>query len=268
MLYILSILLMVGSCAGICICAKKQKSLPAAKPIAGGLIAILLISVILFLFASGIFGPSYSEKLGERETGFANASAWFLGNFLATKFPGSKALIIVDSKEEEGSRLNGILQSLREGLEGKIEIVAVSIPDVAPKEYNVEQSGPPDVVNMLQAEHLDKLIKKHRSCNMIISFIGLPREGGELEIWDMEKTERPKFVIASGDFYPYGNEIMEGKIIAAVAAKQNIPAEEYRAPLPDDPKMAFEKRYHLITPENVKAIAVQDPRVFDLAEKK
>ncbi|MCK5844057.1 MAG: hypothetical protein KAG97_05070, partial [Victivallales bacterium] len=96
----------------------------------------------------------------------------------------------------------------------------------------------------------------HKSCNLIITLIGLPMDTGNLKIWkrfisDPKKT--PKLCIVNGDVSMFGAFIAKGLMPAVVTFKPD--AKYTENPAPKDMQKAFDKRYLLVTTKNVKEIA-------------
>ena len=70
----------------------------------------------------------------------------------------------------------------------------------------------------------------------------------------------PKVALLSGNISMMKEIISQGAITAAVITRPDyIPGKEK---LPKDIESAFDKRYLLVTPENVKRIAAENPTVF------
>jgi hypothetical protein len=124
----------------------------------------------------------------------------------------------------------------------------------------------------MRAEDFDALIQRHPDCSLIISFIGLPMDVDQMEFWHTEEKseekpdvpEKPKIAIINGDVYKLKNAISAGMVVAAVTYSPQAKFDETSAP--SNPKTAFDKRYLLITPENVEAISEQFGGLFEKTE--
>ena len=113
---------------------------------------------------------------------------------------------------------------------------------------------------MMTAKDFDKLLEKHKDCKLIVSMIGLPRDAGNLRVLKMSKTARPRIALLNGDIHSMQGAIAAGFIVAATSYKPGVKYTE-DAP-PKDVQKAFDDRYLLITPENVKSVAEQYKGLF------
>lgn len=276
--------IMVASFIGMIVCAKKQQTNEAAKPIAVGLMIVVMICAIVILWQTGIFGDTSVKGFIKNEMVYNRSVGTVVGRYLAEKFPGSKALVVVD--KVKNSVFDEQYSALKDAIKGKITIVAEDMPTPVepppapegeaatsdaegkaatgekPALYS-EEGIPPQEISLretMKAADFDALIQRHPDCNLIITFIGLPAEVEEMEFWHSEAKseekpdlpEKPKIAIINGDVYKLKNAISTGMVVAAVTYSPKAKFDEATAP--SNPKTAFDKRYLLITPENVESI--------------
>jgi hypothetical protein len=268
--YIVVGLVMAVSFIGMIICSKKQAEFPVAKLASFVLLGIVLVCALTILIKS--MGSGETKQLIANEMYYARASAEVLGRKLAAAHPGAKALVIVEDKKITNEHLKNRLEALKLGLGTAVTVVDVDSPDLnlgkVPPEGIDDLAGDPGapappappqdmmmmmpIQEMMLAIHFDDMITRHPECSLIISFIGLPRDVGDMAIWGLDPETRPKLALLQGEVHALKNAITSGAISAAVAYRPDAKFDE--AAPPKDIQEAFDKRYILITPENLEEI--------------
>jgi len=280
--YIFFGLIMTGCFIGMIVCAKKQAELPLARKTSFILLGVVLVCALAIVIKS--MSRSEGKQLISNEMYYARVAAEFFGRHLAATHPGAKALIIVENKKSTNEHLKNRLDALKRGLGSAITIVDIDSPDLtlgatppegadqqqpqdpnAPPAPRVPPAPPVNIMmmpiqHMTFAIHFDDMIKRHPNCNLIISFIGLPPDAGDMAIWSQEPETRPKVAILHGEVFALKNAIASGAISAVVVPLPGAKLDEGAPPrkLQD----AFDKRYLLITPQNVAEIAAKYSRLF------
>lgn len=246
---------MVIAFIGMLFCAKLQRSQPNIK-----YIAIFLLFVVIgcgIYIMTETMGSGDTDRLIQNELKYAKATAVVLGQYLGDQFSGSKALVITSENYEKNKRQKELVDGLKEGMGARVIIEAIGSPIVEKKE-----GVPPEEMmmmeEMLQAKNYNELIEKHKDCELVISIIGLPHDIKKMKIW--KNDNKQKLALLFGDVFILEKAIQIGKVVAAVTYRPGVKFTEEAAP--SDPKEAFEKRYLLITPENVKEIAEKFPNIF------
>ena len=115
----------------------------------------------------------------------------------------------------------------------------------------------------MKAVNFDAMLKRHPECNLIISLIGLPMDVENMEIWYAEETPetpKPKIALMDANIYNLKSAISSGIVIGTVTYSPAAKYDESKAPT--EIKQAFDKRFLLVTPENVEAIATQYTGLF------
>ncbi|OPZ31721.1 MAG: hypothetical protein BWZ02_00049 [Lentisphaerae bacterium ADurb.BinA184] len=274
-LYIVIALAGVGAVLGL---IKMKQGVEWGKPLTVACALVALVLAIGSMFRGG--GPSQREinDIRKRELAYERISTKKLGTYLAEKFSGGKALVIKSvefmPQQAVDPRFEAQMAGLKEGLGEAVEIGAVVSPEI-PEEYKKYMEsmpkGPegedmgyammgPMMDTMLQAKDFNKLIKEMpEGTNLIISLIGLPMDLNNLSLWTMKNA--PKLVLVSAMNLPQLQEaIREGYVTAMLTYR---PDPDMQDPsIPKDPEAAFNKRYLLVTPENVQELAGQYPMLF------
>jgi hypothetical protein len=119
------------------------------------------------------------------------------------------------------------------------------------------------IQEIMTAQSVTEGIAKYPGTTMIVTFIGLPRDFTNMEIWYGEdEAKKLKVAVINGEVYQLGPGISAGQIVAAVTYNPKAKFDESKAP--SDPQAAFDKRYLMITPENVEQIAQEYPGLFEV----
>ena len=243
---------MIGCFVGMILCAKKQHSNALAKPLAIVLLLGVVVCTVLILTKS--LGSGDTRALIANELRFAKASSYILGKKLAEIKPGAKVLVIVDEQNEMNKRQKILIDGLKEGFGSAITSVTIKTPQIK-KAKGAPQEMMMPLMEMVKAADFNKLLKQNKSCNLIVTMIGLPMDMGGLTIWDdfdEDPKKTPKLAILNGDVSMLGMAIKSGLVPAAVTHNPDARYTEDAAP--EDMQAAFDVRYLLITTKNVDEI--------------
>jgi len=258
--YIVVGIIMAVSFVGMIICAKKQHVNPLAKPMAIVLLVVVVICTALILKHN--MGGGDMEARIANEMKYAKASTYILGKTLAKLKPGAKILLIVN-KEQEGSQSTQkiLIEGLKEGLGTSAKSILIKSPQYKKLEGGPEGAEGPDgmmmpMMEMLTSETFNKMLAQNKSCNLVISLIGLPMDMGGLKLWSQFEEDpktTPKLAILNGDITMLYPAIKSGLIPVAIAPNPDAKYTEDAAPT--DKQKAFDVRYILVTTKNVDKIA-------------
>lgn len=198
---------------------------------------------------------------GRYELEYLRIGTETLGRYLAQKYPDSTALVLVDPPSPlNRDRRVALLEGLRRGFNGKITIGQEASPERPPAARRAPDGGPrpgQDDISQpmdywLTREDFDSLVEKHlETCELVVSMIGVPADAGKMRLWTL--PNRPKLALASGSVFELRSLIANGGIVAAVAFSPEAVFSNERPP--SDVEEAFEKRFLLLTPENVEGLA-------------
>jgi len=259
--------------------AKQKQGKLWGRPMAVVCAIVALLCALSHIVSSR--SPSMATVL-DREMGYQKISGQKLGMLLAEKHNGAKAIIIVQPSlsKDAASRPNAVVEGIKEGLGSKVTVVAEvapTIPESAKKQFMTEMPPPPgqeggpgapggdpaEVVPPMEfwftAELFDALVAKYKGqIDMVITTIGLPQEPGAMTFWNLQP--RPKLAITGGSVYKLKKAIKSGAVVAAVTYNPKAVYDE--KPPPSDLDKAFDKRFLLITPENLDKIAAEYGEVF------
>jgi hypothetical protein len=200
-----------------------------------------------------------------------------LAEHLARTRPGKSALIISNPFAQRQDTAQAIVETeqagirgLREGFGRSISVAAVVFPELKPEARenprallgDVETSTP--LSYLVEPEAFDQLAGKHANCEIIVSLIGLPLEVARCEAW--KAAGAPRFALLLPDLKVIGDAaaaksaMKSGKLLAFVLARPGAPGDDTTPGR--DWKAEFEKRFLLVTAENVEQVVQAYPGLF------
>ncbi|HBC85501.1 MAG TPA: hypothetical protein DCZ94_00965 [Lentisphaeria bacterium] len=271
---IIAVIVMGCSLVGMIICAKKQDVIAIAKPAAVGLMILVMVCAVVILMRTGVLGDQGTQQIIQNEFTYTKASYYMLGNHIANKLPGTKILLIVDRPRTNDTRTPLLLEAFKQGLAGKATITVTETPEIQwPADRPQPKPEEMDMIplqEMMTAASFNTLMTKYADCNLVVSFIGLPNDIAEMTIWSIwqdgvvPEDKRPKMALINGAYHNLKDAIKSGIVSVVVAVNPTAKFTDEKAPA--DIKAAFDKRYILITPENVDQIAEQYQNMFEAAK--
>lgn len=222
--------------------------------------AIIAICAALWSSIGTVTGADM-KSAQKRELEFQKVQTRKLGQFLGEKYAGKKIVIL---KDPTVVAINGaelpIIVGLKEGLGSAATIVSEIAPN-APK-----VAGGPDGEEMIEpietwfdVKKLDETLASAPEYDILVTTCGLP-ENYNYNRGLPGKLKGKQVVVAGGSIYNLGGAILKGEVIAAVTYKPN--AEYDEKPVPSNLDEAFNKRYLLVTTDNIKDIASQYKDLF------
>ena len=236
------------------------------------LACVALVAATLVIHCLTATGPSMC-KVMDRELRYQVGLGRKLGLYVAEKYAGAKALVIVPPTVfgDGERRRNAVVDGLKEGFGGAITVVAEASPERPPVTdrrttvgVSTGESGiPADMAapqeSYFTAEVFDRLVKKYAGkVDLVVTTIGLPQDMAKMEFWHM--SSRPRLALAGGSVHELKNAFSTGAIVAAVAYS---PCARYSdKPPASGVSEAFAERFLLITPENIEEISRQFPELF------
>jgi hypothetical protein len=262
---IIFITVIIAGIIGIFFCLEANKRNVKSGPPALALLLMITASTVVILARSLSPDDRGGGLVISEELFYSRASGLVLGRHLAKTSPDFNALIITHDKTFENTLLDASLEGLREGLGdgGKVEVVAIDSPVPPPSDVKSERLkiSPEKMLYFSRQMHpgyFNHLIREYPDCNLIISLIVLPKD---VVISSKKAKNRPKMALLLSNISMMKDMISEGVISAAVITRPKyVPG---RDKLPKNVEAAFDKRYLLVTPENVKTVASDHPGIFN-----
>ncbi len=270
-------IIMVLALIGMIICAKKQEMVPAAKPAAIACMGVIVACAGGILIKTGMFGDGGNTKLIANEMVYVKSAPYILGKYVGTKYPNSKILLFVD-EGKNNIRQDEMISELKRGLGASCEIVGTECPKPIVLPPDGEELPATDATSnpafpsmemmvpiqeLMTAESASEAISKYSGITMLITLVGFPRNFKDMDMWyEEDETKRLKVAVVNGEIYQLGPGIHSGQIVAAATYNPQAKFDESKAP--SDPQAAFDKRYILVTPENVEETAQKYPGLFEI----
>ncbi|MFA6292057.1 MAG: hypothetical protein WC637_09765 [Victivallales bacterium] len=261
---VIAVVFMAASLIGMIVCAKKQNTSAIAKPMAVVLMIVVIVCAVVLLMKTGVLGDQGTQKIIANELTYAKAGYFILGKQLGEKAPGASTLLIVEKARDNDDRSPALLQAFKDGSAGKLKIAATATPSVTwpeGKQPKPEEMDMMPLNEMLKAKDYNDVINKYPDCTLIVSFIGLPNDVENLNVWSMPPDKRPKLGLINCAYQNLKNAIQSGAVLAVVGINPTAKFDEQ--PAPKEPKAAFDRRYIMITPENVVQIGDTYKNMFE-----
>jgi hypothetical protein len=210
-----------------------------------------------------------------------------LGRHLAENNSGSRALLLVEPTwpgEKADILQTSIEEGLRQGMGSNLDLVDV-VPVDPPPGYTerVRESmkagriDPPpgvsdDWIPILERDHsrwfssnyLAALLASRKgTCDVLISAVGVPRDFANSRL--LNSSDLPKtFAVLNPPDMPMARLVSGGVVDALVVIKPSANPWEDANSAPADIAEAFEKRFILVTQENLQEMAAAYPRAPNL----
>ncbi len=242
----LTLLALAASVWGIAKCSDAGSM--KAKLMASALFLISLCLTALLLWQSGVFGERQTRPELNLDK-FECARAYIFAKRLAEMHPGAKALLVTGWTSESEPLVKAQLEEIKKGFGDAIEIKAQETVPVERRRDKLPRWGFP---RKYDTKDFNGMLAKHKDCSLLVSTVGLPPNLRGLSIWKMKEGERPFIALLDCDLPPLGNAIRSGYISLVSAYRKGW---TYSPETPANPQEAFDKRYILITKDNVEAVA-------------
>lgn len=260
---ILSIALMILGLVGIIVCQKKQKTNPNAQGLAFVCLVVILFGAGLLLWDTGMLpgsGDREMDRIMANETRFAEARSKVLGEYVGKTWNGQNAVIIT----EPGLDKNPIAKAGAAAMEEALKKAGVNV--TATEALNLPESadGPAPMEMALTAKVYNDIFNAHKDAQLFVIMSQMPFNGQELmkmKCWTFN-PKKQRVILVGGEVYNLKNVIKNGFIGAAVAMKTNPEAYDPEKSAPKDVQAAFDTRFILVTPENIKDVAEKNKDLF------
>ncbi len=235
------------------------------------LIGCIVLSVVL--------GLALWRRSGPQEEAFQvrALATRGLAEHLARTFSGHRALILSNPFTQQGDLPRAMremeeagLRGLQQGFGAKVHIAAVAFPELKPEAREnpravfIDPESTTPLSFLVAEDSFDKLARQHPDCDLIVSLIGLPARLQQVQCW--QAPAGPKFALLLPDLRVIGNNaailaaMRRGKLAAFVLPRPGAPETPPAAD--GDFTAEFEKRFVLVTPENVEQAMRAIPRLF------
>lgn len=210
----------------------------------------------------------------DRELEYQRIQTRELGKYLATKFAGEKVLVMVDPMlyvnvyGEPVTRIDTALEGLKQGLDGKLPVVDTIYPKMPFKTRQAPVKGPDgvempaedDMIEPMEvwfdSKKMNEILPAPESYDILVTLVGLPN--GK----PVPALAGKKLALVGGDTSTYGIlfKAQDKRLPLTVASVTHNPKAVYDdKPIPRDAQEAFNKRFLLITAENIDQVMTDHP---------
>lgn len=268
---------------------QEKKGAEWGRSLAGVAAAVALVLALFKLFSGG--GPDV-EKIQKSQNVFRKIAGEKMGQYIAENFAGADVVAVggIDfsglpekfAREYTGMEQSweGYFDGFKKGIDDEVnllDVVRLPVPEqaresiaaaaeLAKSEGEDEQVYPedtllmPGIEDMYNPENYNKALKPYlKKADVIVVLTQLPYQVERLSLWDMASP--PKLALMPGSrLYELKKAIAKGYIVGAITFK---PGGDYRdLKVPGDLEEAFDKRYVLVTPDNVEAMSSEYKNLF------
>ncbi len=248
------------------------------------LVLILAVAHTKNKMGGGKISDKEIARIQQREKMYQQVSAEKLARKMAAAYPGSKAVIIrpMDLGFDMPDLENKI-EGIKTGFGQDIEIIGILSPEVpqmlinemeAMKKQYLEESGesevPEDYVmsmglgmeygDMIDVAQFNQLAKKiPDDADLVVLLTEFPYELEKISLWS--KKPRPKVAGIVNSIPPKLDAAIEAGYITAVVLPK-YDGDFTSKDIPDDIDERFDRRFLLVTAENIKDIVAKYPQLF------
>ncbi|MBR6372491.1 MAG: hypothetical protein IKS20_04855 [Victivallales bacterium] len=222
--------------------------------------AIIAICMGLFLAYSNSSSTAANKSAMARENAFRVAKVTVLGNKVKELCPGKKAIVVIDPNVDPLKDVE--MQTWKTMFE-------LSDDDFVKPDVPQPPAGtPPEMVMVEPMEEwfrqamLEKMLKG-KKYDLIIFTTSLPRDIKQAKgVFTAPFLKDAKVVLASGNLFGCAGFINAGTAVAAVTSSPTAVYDD--KPAPKETQAAFDKRYILITKDNLQALMKSNGDIFGL----
>ncbi|MBO5760162.1 MAG: hypothetical protein J6S53_01310 [Lentisphaeria bacterium] len=236
--------LMIAGFVGIVICKKKQKTNPAAQGLAVVCLIFILIGAGIFLYNN--FGDGEQRSLIANEARFASSRYAKVAAEVKKAFAGKNAVIIVNAGYDKEEIAKTSYDALIEGLAG-VNILATEV-------LAVDVNNPEPIEMQIDAKKYNSIFSKYANADIFVICSQMPQDIREVQKFTVLKGGKAKVALLASEAGEFGAYIQKGKVVAATLSKHDDKAIDPDTKAPSDLDKAFDIRYVLVTPANLKEV--------------
>lgn len=234
--------------------------------------ALAAVAAFWLLYAR-FNGAGWRPALSSREV-----ATRALGSYLGQRFPGARVLVIGNPFTQRSGQAPEIYEferasvvGLRSGLGGPPDRVTIAYPELRPEFLKDPQSVFIDPKTttplsfLVSDDAFDRLVAAHPQCGLIVTLIGAPLGIRDTKLWRTPEKRSLALLLPDWRFLGNREEIVAafktGKLAAAVVNKPGAaPPDE--AVQSSDARSEFDRRFLLLTSDNVEEMLASYPRAF------
>lgn len=231
-------------------------------------------AAFLILLAILAFAPGCTRSAPESDRAIATR---VMAEYLSSAAAPKAVLVISNPFSQQPGRPAEVyafeeagIDGLKEGFGGKVPLT-VAFPKLKeevlrdPASVQIDPKTTTPLSFLVTENAFSEVIQQHPECDVVVSLIGLPANVPGLKEWS--RAGAPRFALLLPDWRMIGGreEILrvfrEKKLVAAVVNKPNAPEERNGS---GDYRAVFDRRFLLVTSENVEQLLREHPTIFGL----
>ncbi|GEM_PF-375885 len=233
--------------------------------------------IFVFLLLAAALAFFLFRKHGSGADQLRSLATWGLADYLGRTFPNSRVLVLSNPFSQIGKRNGDVgaqeqagIDGLKKGFGRQASLFKVVYPALKPGAESNPQSFIPDAtvttpLSFLVAPNtVDQLVADLPNCDLVVSLIGLPAELSQVKTWI--QSGPPRFALLLPDFRLIGPPeairaaMHAGKMAAFVITK---PGATFNTQIKgSDWRSEFDRRYLLVTRDNVDQFLKEHPELF------
>lgn len=236
--------------------------------------AIIFLVLALLLGGLWIFNRPDPQGSGLR---IREVAARGLVEELGRMNPGGRILVLSNpfvklpgTAPEIAAMEQAGIAGVQSGAGQALTVGAIAVPELRPEAREnpaAELAGintTTPVSFLMAPDAIDKLVKQHADCSLVVSLVGLPAELSACQAWNTPGG--PKFAFLLPDFRGIADRatitqaMKSGKVAACVLPRPGAPGNDGR--VSGDFPAEFEKRFVLVTARNVEQVLQSWPALF------
>lgn len=240
----ISLLLMIAGFIGIIVCKKKQKTNPNAQALAFVFLILILIGAGGFLYDN--LGGGEEKSLLASESRFAAAKSGKIAAEVKKIAAGKKVVVIIGTEHNTDEISKASLEAVKAALEG-----CTVVTEVLPLNNNSEEP----VEMQINEKIYNPIFSNHKDAAAFVLMAQMPMDPKQIaRLSIFSSSSKAKVALVSAEASEYGRYLQNGKVVAAVLSKTDKEALDYEKKAPTEPEAAFNVRYVLVTPANLKEV--------------
>ena len=237
------------------------------------------ISIIITALWTNLCRSTIDIAAIEREKQYQKAQCIVLANTLSTMYNGNGKCLVIHHPVfgKNMTEIQRLVDAFNEGFGGKV----TEIRPVPIKVINTNDEMAEEAMLEMTAEDFNKVINANKDCDVVITLVPLPFSEDQLYqigIFEMipdednpsiykkvPDREYPLLGVYNGYVGNLEQLFYDGLIGAMSLWKPNPTIDE--KPVPESVQEAFNKRYLVITPQNIDSIHEKHPSLFPKERK-
>ena len=262
-------------------CMFYGQSLYKKRGVEGGKTLTIICGLLIIVTALYInfLRSDIDHSAIDREKAYQRAQAIVLSNTLTNMYNGNGKCLVIHNHISETHRedIDKIIAAFKEGFGGKVNEMVVK----AIKDYPGDEAMMEEAMMENTAEDFNKVIRENSDCDVVIIMVPLPNSPEELfkmDIFKMVPSPDDEEILIKdpsknypliGVFNGYiGNleTFFLDELIGAMSLWKPDPTIDEN-PVPENVKTAFDKRYLIVTPDNIIGIKQKFPTLFPKLKK-